>query len=610
MSWMSGFETSTSLIGLVMFLVYLYLFIIERRKHILIWAISWGMYLVHYLIKILATWGEWPIYISRLGEALTSIWGAFFLILGSCMFLNKKLSNFLVIGWIIISIGVGISIIYHNFYFALPIIFMSITYVWVGSMFFRSSNVEGAGRYLTGSMFILLGLYVSNYPFLMQVEGYIPWGYLVGNIILIMAGFAILLTCFEKTRSDLKRSEQYISMITNSMVDIIVKTSPEGVCEYISSSVEKLLGYKPKEMIGKLFSDFLHPSDIQLAYKAFEQTINEGCPARLDFRYRCKDGSYIWGELTGNRIVDDMGNVIGGAACIRDITERKKREELQKKVEEQKKKIDEAMHLDQLKTEFFANISHELRTPLNIILATIQLFEMYCNKEETKEIFAGKKTKHITIMKQNCYRLLRLINNLIDINKIDADYFETSIQNHNIVNIVEEITLSISDFISNRGIKFEFDTEVEEKIMACDPDNIERIMLNLLSNAVKFTDPGGHIYVNIYDEKAHILICVKDTGIGIAKDKTSKIFERFSQVKGTIERQLGGSGIGLSLVKSLVEMHGGKIHATSEYGKGSEFIVKLPANVLKEKKYAQNQTYLSHDRIERMHIEFSDIYSA
>ena len=608
MSWISGFETSTLLIGFVMFVVYLYLFLIERKQYILIWAISWGMYSVHCFIKILATWGQWPIHIFRVGEALTAIWSAFFLVLGACMFLNKKLPNFWVIGWIILSIGVMSSIIYQNLYFAIPILFISIIYVWVGVMFFRSKNIQGAGQYLTGSMFILWGVHVSHYPFSIQVEEFVPWGYSIGEIILVMAAFGILLTYFEKTRNDLKTSEQHISMITNNMVDTIIKTDPSGIFEYVSPSIEKLLGYKSEEIKGKSFTNFLHPSDAKMVNEAFEYVTEKGGSIRLEYRCRQKDGQYIWVEAIGNRLLDDRGNLIGGAACIRNIVERKKAEVLREKVEQQTKQLKEAMELDELRTEFFTNISHELRTPLNIILATVQLFDMYYERGEMEAIFKSKMVKHVNIMKQNCYRLLRLINNLIDITKIDTGYFEARIQNHNIVNIVEEITLSISDFIRNRGIKFQFDTETEEKIMACAPDNIERIMLNLLSNAVKYTKPDGEIYVKIYDKQDSIIISVKDTGIGIPQDKFHKVFQRFNQVRESLAKQREGNGIGLSLVKSIVEMHGGKIWVESECGKGSEFRIKLPVHVLDQNEDTHTKQYIPNDRIERMNIEFADIY--
>ncbi|AOY77505.1 sensor histidine kinase [Clostridium formicaceticum] len=259
-----------------------------------------------------------------------------------------------------------------------------------------------------------------------------------------------------------------------------------------------------------------------------------------------------------------------------------------------------------MKTEFFSNISHELRTPLNVILGSVQLIETY-SKDSAYCENQGRVIKNVTIMKQNCYRLLRLVNNLIDITKIDALAFEVHLKNCDIVRIVEEITLSVSNYIENKGIHLIFDTDIEEKIVACDDEKIERIMLNLLSNAVKFTPKEGTILVNIHHDKDHLYIDVKDSGKGIPPEKLQEVFERLCQVTDLFSRHHEGSGIGLSLVKALVEMHGGKISAESELEKGSTFTIQLPTRVVEEN--WQLNPPAKQDHVERINVEFSDIYS-
>jgi signal transduction histidine kinase len=207
--------------------------------------------------------------------------------------------------------------------------------------------------------------------------------------------------------------------------------------------------------------------------------------------------------------------------------------------------------------------------------------------------------------------LLRLINNIIDIAKIESGFFEIHLTNCNIVSIVEDITLSVGEYIEGKGVALIFDTDVEEKLTACDPDKIERIILNLLSNAVKFTKPGGSISVNVFEREEAVEIIVSDTGIGIPKDMQELIFQRFRQVDTSLTKEQEGSGIGLSLVKSLVDMHGGNITVESEYGKGSKFIVRLPVKILDtEEKIGTNMDNRTKQaQIERLYIEFSDIYS-
>lgn len=276
-------------------------------------------------------------------------------------------------------------------------------------------------------------------------------------------------------------------------------------------------------------------------------------------------------------------------------------------VEEDKRRLKESAELEKLRTQFFANITHEFRTPLNVILASIQMCKFYFDKEMTTN--SSNISKHLKTMKQNCYRLMRLVNNLIDTTKIDVGFLKKHTSNHNIVKIVEDIVMSIKEFTENKGINLSFEKNTEEKIMACDVDKIERIMLNLISNAIKFTDRGGSIFVKMQDKGDTVLISVKDTGAGIPEDKQKVIFERFVQVEQTLTKNRDGSGIGLALVKSFVELHGGSIHAVSEFGKGSEFIIELPVTIAEmEEEEIFCEDVESQRRIERINIEFSDIY--
>jgi len=277
-----------------------------------------------------------------------------------------------------------------------------------------------------------------------------------------------------------------------------------------------------------------------------------------------------------------------------------------------KKLLDEKKLSETLKTEFFSNLSHELRTPLNVILSALQLLDMITigSASNDKEI---KFKKYSNIMKQNCYRQLRLVNNMIDITKLDAGFFELDLQNCNIVNIVESVTLSVAEYIKSKSIELIFDTDIEECIISCDPEKIERAILNLLANSIKFTKPGGSMTVNMYDKGKNIIISIKDTGIGIPADKLDIIFDRFRQVDRSLTRNQEGSGIGLSIVKSLVELHNGTISVFSEYGKGTEFIIVLPVipaiELPKENDICEMFETESQERIERIHVEFSDIYS-
>jgi methyl-accepting chemotaxis protein len=260
-----------------------------------------------------------------------------------------------------------------------------------------------------------------------------------------------------------------------------------------------------------------------------------------------------------------------------------------------------------IQDEIFANVSHELKTPLNVIFSANQLIELYLKNsllEDNKE----KIFKNINIIKQNCYRFIKLINNIVDISKMNSGFFRVNLSNENIVDVTENIVQSISEYINGKDINIIFDTNTEEKIIACDPEKIERIILNLISNAIKFTNKHGCIFVNLIDKGDTVEIDVKDTGIGIKEKYLNNIFGRFEQVDKSLSRNAEGSGIGLSLVKSIVEMHDGKISVESKVGEGSIFKIELPVKTI-EKTEVIEQSKSTNNKIEMINIEFSDIYS-
>lgn len=257
--------------------------------------------------------------------------------------------------------------------------------------------------------------------------------------------------------------------------------------------------------------------------------------------------------------------------------------------------------------QIFSNISHELKTPLNVIFSTNQLMQLYL-KSNLFEVNKEKVSKSINIIKQNCNRFTKIINNTIDISKIESGFFKLNLINENIVNITEEIVQSIAEYVNGKGLNITFDTNTEEKIIACDPDKIERIILNLISNAVKFTNTSGSIFVNIIDKGDSVEISVKDTGIGMDKEHLNNIFKRFHQIDKSLSRNSEGSGIGLSLVRSIVELHGGKISAESNPDEGSIFKIELPARTIENQK-VKAESKAINSKIEMINVEFSDIYS-
>lgn len=312
--------------------------------------------------------------------------------------------------------------------------------------------------------------------------------------------------------------------------------------------------------------------------------------------YIAKGGQIIPVEVTDHMFKLNNEQVI--MTVVRDISERNI--------------IKQAIELEKLKSDFLANVSHELRTPLNVIITTLQVLEIRLEeafenaKKENEKIW-----KYTEIMKQNTLRLLKLVNNFVCMAKIESGFYEMNKQHYNIVTLVEDISHSVITYVEANGIHFEFDTDIEEKIVDCDFDMMEKIILNLISNAVKFTEKGGTLRIYIHDLDQRVQIRVQDSGIGIPKEKQKIIFERFRQADKTFTRKQEGCGIGLSLVKHFIKMHEGTIEVESEEEIGTTFIVELPA--LENHDYIENYNedynlVEKGDTLYRRALEFSDIY--
>ena len=391
-----------------------------------------------------------------------------------------------------------------------------------------------------------------------------------------------------------KESEEELSLYLDVSVDLKATLNIHGCIIKANDSWEKVLGWSKAEIKAMHYSDLIHPDDISILEYLYDSNYIVEEIKYLTIRLLCKDNTYKWIELSLKYVKDK--NVFMSTGI--DVTSRKE-------VEVEKKKLEEAIHLESIRNEFFGNISHEFKTPLNIILGIVQLID---KNIELDNITKENLIRHVDIMKQNSYRLLRLVNNLIDISRIDIGYYNLQPSNYNIVKVVEDITLSIAEYVKHKKINLIFNTDVEEITLACDPDKIERVILNLLSNAIKYTDDNGDIYVSLNKVNEDVVVSVKDSGVGIPNDKLELIFDRFGQANDILSRRCEGSGIGLSIVKSIVEMHGGKIDVFSEIGKGSEFVFNIPIKILEEENViltCDNKDY----HVEKCNIEFSDIYS-
>lgn len=419
-------------------------------------------------------------------------------------------------------------------------------------------------------------------------------GIKAGNIVC-----AANITEEKEMSSKLKKSENRFYQLFQGIEDAIF-IQPFGV-DYMNSpffevnqAASEKFGYTKEEyntlslaMLDKKLAN--SPMDKHL----MKALLEEG-KVIYETTYLTKDKQEIPVEVTAHMFVLDHEKTL--MTVVRDISERNI--------------IKRSRELEKAKSDFLANISHELRTPLNVIITTLQLFELVIKKSQQGRTCAESERveKYIQIMKQNGLRLLKLVNNFVCMAKIEAGYYVCNKKPCNIISLVEDIADSVITYIEGSGLTFEFDTDSEEKIVSCDPEMIEKIILNLIANAVKFTEPGGKIKIYIEDLGNQVKINVKDNGMGISEEKQDVIFERFKQAEKTFTRKTEGCGIGLSLVKSFVEMQGGTIKVKSQKGAGTTFSIVFPVEKDVDPKNIFYQMPDEENSLYRLSVEFSDIY--
>ena len=247
--------------------------------------------------------------------------------------------------------------------------------------------------------------------------------------------------------------------------------------------------------------------------------------------------------------------------------------------------------------QYLLNIIHDLRSHLNVITSAAQFME--------HNYIDDKNLKYIEIIKRNSFKMLKLINNLIDSNKIKNNYYKLNKKNIDIVPMIENTISCIEKFASERNINLIFDTNEEECIMAIDPEAIDRVIMNLLSNAIKFSNENSNIYINLVVKDKEIELSFKDEGCGISKEEKERIFDRF--YKGKNNDNIEGSGIGLNLCMLFVKAHDGKIFLESEINKGSIFTVILPRKIEDHIETVKEEGNLINKN-QAVEIEFSDTY--
>jgi PAS domain S-box-containing protein len=343
----------------------------------------------------------------------------------------------------------------------------------------------------------------------------------------------------------------------------------------------KLLGYSHGEFLGKELWEIGLLKDAKASRGAFRELKQKGYIRYEDLPLETKGGKRREVEFVCNVYNEDGRPVV--QCNIRDITERKQEEKEfeQLMIREQAARA-EAEAANHLKDEFLATVSHELRTPLTAILG-------WCTMLRTETLDEPTSARALKIVDRNATALAQLIEDLLDLSRILNGKFHLEVGPTGLTEIINATIESLRLSADAKDIQIEAHLDPDVGLVSGDPNRLQQVVSNLLSNAVKFTPEGGRVKIKLERVNSHARIVVTDTGAGISADFLPHVFERFRQADGASTRQYTGLGLGLAIVRKIVEMHGGTIHAESRgEGQGSSFAVKIPLLVrpLREKSQA------------------------
>lgn len=375
-----------------------------------------------------------------------------------------------------------------------------------------------------------------------------------------------------------ERYSRFVESIKDGLMifqDDVVTYANSAVCDFVGKSIDNVKNISLNEILYKFKLKDINLDKGEVYSTSIEISINNEDKSLDIYLFKYEKNATI--------------------LFIKDATEKIKNYSIRAKM---KKYIEE----ENLKEQFFSNISHELRTPINVIFSSLQLKELYINQGNYNFISENSK-----IIKQNCLRLIRTINNFIDSNKISEGYIKANYGVYNIVEVVENIAQASLEYLKKLNMSLIFDAQEEEICIKCDSDFIQRVILNFLANAAKYGKENGNIYINIWIEEDKVYISFKSEGIPISDDIRPYIFDKFTKINKALNRAKEGSGLGLYLCKELIRIQGGDLTLSENIKDGNEFLITLKYERLDSYDISEN-SFEINKLMEKVDIEFSDVY--
>lgn len=370
---------------------------------------------------------------------------------------------------------------------------------------------------------------------------------------------------------------------SNSAITIADVLQPDEPLVYVNPAFEQITGYTSEEILGQNCRFLQREDRDQPGIQEIREALRTGEPCTVTLRNYRKDGTLFWNELRLTPMHDATGTISHFVGVATDITERIEAEQRIKSQNEALLRTNRALAearkqaeaATRLKSEFLATMSHELRTPMNAIIGYTEIMLAGMAGEMDEE-----QTEYLNRVLTNAEHLLSLINDVLDLSKIEAGRVDLVRKPYHVGELLAEITAQTRGLAEEKGLTFEsLLDDTLPAVMVGDPDRLKQIAINLLSNAIKFASTG---YVRITLRKhgsSTWTLTVQDTGIGIPSSNQHAIFDEFRQLDATWRRQHGGTGLGLAIVRKLALLMGGSIRLQSQVDKGSTFIVFLPINI-------------------------------
>ena len=393
-----------------------------------------------------------------------------------------------------------------------------------------------------------------------------------------------LLAYRKKAMEEIRLSEERFRLLADSAPVLIWIGDRSKGCTWFNRSWLEYVGRGMEEEIGAGWIDGVHPDDRERVRSQHGEAFAEGKPFRIEFRLRGSDAQYRWMLDHGVPIGGEGGDVTGFIGSCIDIHDRKRTEEQRELLLSWERfGREEAERSSRMKDEFLATISHELRTPLQAILGWSRLLQ-------TGSLPSEEVSQGLEIIERNARAQTRIIEDLLETSRIISGKVRLEVDEIDLGTLIEAAVDSVRPAAAAKGIALELDLDPSARRTSGDANRLQQVFWNLLSNSIKFTPAGGSVEVSLGGSGRNVEICVTDTGAGIRPEFLDHIFERFRQADSSTTRRHRGLGLGLAIVRHIVELHGGVVRAASEgEGKGSTFTVTLPRRTARPESGAQDK---------------------